>query len=110
MLELHGNLYGRRSAGATFKNRFDEIMLEELKRHGYAFQKGKVDACVFTCPVSDVTIIHHVDDTGAGGSDQHLQYLHSNTSLGAYLDLKTSARIEAPGTMVRRLGRTKIRT
>ena len=85
-------------------------MLEELKQQGYAFQKGKIDACVFTCPISDVTVIRHVDDTGAGGPDHHLKYLHSNTSLGAHLDLKTSARIEAPGTMVRRLGRTKIRT
>ena len=58
MLELRGDLCGRRPAGATFKNRFDEIMLEELEQHGHAFQRGKVDACVFTCPISDVTVIH----------------------------------------------------
>ena len=109
VIRLEGNLYGRRPAGATFRDEFEQVMVGELAEHGYQFERGKLDPCVYTCKKSDVTVVHHVDDTGATGPEADLDYLHNKTGLGAYLDMKIG-KSEGPGTVVHRPGREKLRT
>ena len=99
VIRLEGNLCGRRPAGATFRDEFEAVMTVELKEHGYHFERGTLDPCVYSCKVSDVTVVHHVDDTGATGPDADLDYLHEKTGLGAYLGMKIG-KSEVPGTVV----------
>ena len=107
VLELVGNLYGRRLAGSNYRKEFEEVVTHGLVSKGYQFITR--DPTVYTCCKTDATLLHHVDDTRLGASDKDLEFLQSDEGLGKYLDMKNGG-IETPGTKVNVLGRTRLRT
>ena len=109
VLELVGNLYGRRPAGNNYRKEFEQVVTEKMASKGYQFQRGKCDPTVYTCAKTGATILHHVDDLRVGAADVDLQFLLSKQGLGEFLDMKVG-KVEAPGTKVNVLGRTKVRT
>ena len=109
VLELVGNLYGRRPAGSNYRKEFEEVVTNGLVSKGYQFIRGTRDPTVYTCCKTDATLLHHVDDTRLGASDKDLEFLQSDEGLGKYLDMKNGG-LEIPGTKVNVLGRTKLRT
>ena len=109
VLELVGNLYGRRPAGSNYRKEFEQVVTQGLISKGYQFVRGTRDPTVYTCANTDATLLHHVDDTRLGASDSDLEFLQSDEGLGKYLDMKNGS-VEKPGTKVNVLGRTKLRT
>ena len=109
VLELVGNLYGRRPAGSNYRKEFEEVVTNGLVSKGYQFIRGTRDPTVYTCCKTDATLLHHVDDTRLGASDKDLEFPQSDEGLGKYLDMKNGG-LEIPGTKVNVLGRTKLRT
>ncbi|CAE8654540.1 unnamed protein product [Polarella glacialis] len=103
-----GNLYGRRTAGAVYRDELEYVMVEKPKDHGFRFARGRRDPCVYRCATTGTTIVHHVDDFRATGSVKDLTRLF-DTELAGYLKLKKGAREEV-GTKVDVLGKTKLRT
>ena len=50
VLELVGNLYGRRPAGNNYRKEFEQVVTEKMASKGYQFQRGKRDPnCVHLC-------------------------------------------------------------
>ena len=109
VLELVGNLYGRRPPGSNYRKEFEEVVTNGLVSKGYQFIRGTRDPTVYTCCKTDATLLHHVDDTRLGASDKDLEFLQSDEGLGKCLDMKNGG-LEIPGTKVNVLGRTKLRT
>lgn len=109
VLELVGNLYGRRPAGNNYRKEFEHVVTEKMATKGYQFQRGKRDPTVYTCARTGATILHHVDDLRVGAADADLEFLLSKQGLGEFLDMKVG-KVETPGTKVNVLGRTKVRT
>ena len=62
VLQLVGNLYGRRPAGSNYRKEFEEVVTQKLATKGYQFKRGKRDPTVYTCSKTGATILHHVDD------------------------------------------------
>ena len=54
-------------------------------------------------------ILHRFDDLRIGAAAADLDFLLSTKSLGEYQDMKVG-KVEAPGTKVNVLGRTKVQT
>ena len=50
--QVDGNLYGRQSAAAQYRDRLEEILTEELPKEKYSFTRGKLDACVYKCQLT----------------------------------------------------------
>ena len=46
VLELVGNLYGRRPAGSNYRKEFEQLVTEKMDTKGYSFQRGKRDPTV----------------------------------------------------------------
>ena len=88
VLELVGNLYGRRPAGNNYRKEFEQVVTEKMASKGYQFQRGKRDPTVYTCAKTGATILHHVDDLRVGAADVDLQFLLSKQGLGEFLDMK----------------------
>ena len=107
VLQLVGNLYGRRPAGSNYRKEFEEVVTQKLATKGYQFKRGKRDPTVYTCSKTGATILHHVDDLRVAAANDDLHSIVEG--LQGYLDMKTG-KIEAPGTKVNVLGRTKVRT
>ena len=107
VLQLVGNLYGRRPAGSNYRKEFEEVVTQKLAEKGYQFKRGKRDPTVYTCSKTGSTILHHVDDLRVAAANDDLHSIVEG--LQGYLDMKTG-KIEAPGTKVNVLGRTKVRT
>ncbi|CAE8742493.1 unnamed protein product, partial [Polarella glacialis] len=106
--QLVGNLHGRRTAGAVYRDELEYVMVEKLKDHGFRFTRGRRDPCVYRCATTGTTIVHHVGDFRATGSAKDLTRLF-DTELAGYLKLKKGA-LEEVGTKVDVLGKTKLRT
>ncbi|CAE7358323.1 RE1 [Symbiodinium sp. CCMP2592] len=60
--QVDGNLYGRQSAAAQYRDRLEVILTKELPKGVYDFRRGKLDACVFRCRRTGIVLIHHIDD------------------------------------------------
>ena len=43
VLQLVGNLYGRRPAGSNYRKEFEEVVTQKLATKGYQFKRGKRD-------------------------------------------------------------------
>ncbi|CAE7253040.1 unnamed protein product [Symbiodinium sp. CCMP2592] len=109
VLELVGNLYGRRPAGSNYRKECEEVVTHGLVSKGYQFIRGTRDPTVYTCCKIDAMLLHHVDDTCLWASDKDLEFLQSDEGLGKYLDMKNGV-IETPGTKVNVLGERTQRT
>ena len=46
VLELVGNLYGRRPAGSNYRKEFEQLVTEKMATKGYSLQRGKRDPTV----------------------------------------------------------------
>ena len=57
--QVDGNLYGRQSAAAQYRDRLEEILTEQLPKEKYSFTRGKLDACVYKCQLTGTVLIHH---------------------------------------------------
>ena len=104
VLWMHQSLYGRRTAGANFRDLFEEVMLAAPPGD---FQLGMSEPCAYHSKASDTRATHHIDDGRALGPAEALDTLiiHLATSML----FKVSDRI-TPGVAVSHLGRLKIRT
>ena len=91
VLELVGNLYGRRPAGSNYRKEFEQVVTQSLISKGYQFVRGTRDPTVYTCVNTDATLLHHVNDTRLGAFDSDLEFLQSDEGLGKYLDMKMVA-------------------
>ena len=60
VLELVGNLHGRRPAGSNYGKEFEQVVTEKIATKGYRFQRGKRDPTVRTCSKTGATSLHHV--------------------------------------------------
>ena len=73
--QVDGNLYGRQSAAAQYRDRLEEILTKELPKEKYFFKRGKLDACVFRCTCTGIVLVHHIDDFDVCGPADLLQDL-----------------------------------
>lgn len=111
MFCIDGNLYGRRTAGATYRNELESIICETFKTDeaGFQFQfvRGDTDSTIYRCARARGVLLHHVDDDRVFRPTNHLTKLR--TFLKNHLGLKSARELEVPGTKSKILGRTKIR-
>ena len=84
-----GNLYGRRTAGATYRAELEELLTIHIQSRGYKFQTGTKDPCVYRCSQSSVRLLHHVDDIRSTGPPQALETL-VHVVLPTFLEVKYS--------------------
>ena len=109
--QVDGNLYGRQSAAAQYRDRLEEILTEELPKEKYDFKRGKLDACVCKCQLTGTVLIHHVDDFDVCGPEHVLVDLLTNQLPSKGCKLKMG-ELEYPGKTSDKtsefLGRTKI--
>ena len=73
--QVDGNLYGRQSAAAQYRDRLEEIITNKLPKEKYNFQRGKLDACVYRCTKTETVLIHHIDDFDIAGREEILKDL-----------------------------------
>ena len=73
--QVDGNLYGRQPAAASYRDRLEEILLHKLPKDKYSFSRGKLDACVYKCKLTNIVLIHHIDDFDVCGPDVMLDDL-----------------------------------
>ena len=73
--QVDGNLSGRQSAAAQYRDRLEEIITPELPKEKYNFQRGKLDACVYRCTKTETVVIHHIDDFDIAGREEILKDL-----------------------------------
>ena len=72
--QVDGNLYGRQSAAAQYRDRLEEILASELKGD-YEFIRGKLDACIYRCQKTGTVLLHHIDDFDVCGPEKVLNDL-----------------------------------
>ena len=70
--QVDGNLYGRQSAAAQYRDRLDDIITKELPVEQYEFERGKIDACVYKCKKTGTVLVHHIDDFDICGPESVL--------------------------------------
>ena len=73
--QVDGNLYGRQSEAAQYRDRLEEILTQKLPKDRYNFKRGKLDACVYHCDVTNTVLIHHIDDFDIAGKEEVLKDL-----------------------------------
>ncbi|CAL1148944.1 unnamed protein product, partial [Cladocopium goreaui] len=74
--QVNGNLYGRQSAAAQYRDRLDTIVTKELPKDKYEFTRGQIDACVYKCKkTGTVLLLHHIDDFDICGPEEVIQDL-----------------------------------
>ena len=73
--QVNGNLYGRQSAAAQYRDRLDTILTEELPKEKYEFTRGQIDACVYKCKKTGTVLLHHIDDFDICGPESVIQDL-----------------------------------
>ena len=73
--QVDGNPYGRQSAAAQYRDRLEEIVTQKLPKERYIFKRGKLDACVYHCDVTDTVLIQHIDDFDIAGKEEVLRDL-----------------------------------
>ncbi|CAE8593271.1 unnamed protein product, partial [Polarella glacialis] len=96
---LDGNLYGRRTAGAVYRHALEEILTHRLKDQGYAFVRGQKDPTTYSCQVTQIWLLHRIDDFRAAGPPEALLKL-----------FRDEGDLESLETMVEVLGRRKLRS
>ncbi|CAE8645088.1 unnamed protein product [Polarella glacialis] len=106
---LDGNLYGRRTAGAVYRHELEEILTNRLKDQGYAFVRGQKDPTTYSCQITQIWLLRHIDDFRATGPPEALLKLFRDEGLAKHLDLKRGD-LESLETMVEVLGRRKLRS
>ena len=73
--QVNGNLYGRQSAAAQYRDRLDTIVTKELPKDKYEFTRGQIDACVYKCKKTGTVLLHHIDDFDICGPEEVIQDL-----------------------------------
>ena len=73
--QVDGNLYGRQSAAAQYRDRLEEIITKELPSEQYDFKRGAIDACVYKCEKTGTVLIHDIDDFDICGPEKVLNDL-----------------------------------
>ena len=73
--QVDGNRYGRQSAAAQYRDGLEEILTQKLPKDRYNFNRGKLDACVYHCDVTNTVLIHHIDDFDIAGKEEVLKDL-----------------------------------
>eukprot|EP00971_Amphidinium_carterae_P159149 3155312-Amphidinium_carterae.1 len=64
---LVGNLYGRRTAPAAFRQLWEAILMKA------GFRRGTIEPCAYFHDAWKVLATHHIDDARLGGPEQGLQ-------------------------------------
>ncbi len=64
MLQLKANLYGRRTAGRNWRDKF-EFALKQVPDAN--FKRSTADPCVFVDQSTGAVVTHHVDDIRGTG-------------------------------------------
>ena len=108
MWRVDGNLYGRRTAGATYRHELQEILTVGLACKGFEFQIGVKDPTTYRCNKSEIRLLHHIDDFRSTGPSPALMALWK-TELPHWLELKYS-ELQWVGSVVDALGKEKYRT
>ena len=106
-LKVIGNLYGRRTAAATYRDELEEVIVGKLSHRGYAFTRGIKEPCLYKCSNTGIMILHHVDDGKVVATVEQCQAL-LDTKLAQWLELKKSD-VQLPGTKVEILKKTSLR-
>ena len=70
--QVDGNLYGRQSAAAQYRDLLEEIITTKLPKEKYNFQRGKLDACIYPCTKTETVLIHHMDGFDMAGREEIL--------------------------------------
>ena len=73
--QVDGNIYGRQPAASQYRDKLEDIIVNNLPGEGYDFVRGKLDGCVFRCHKTKVAILHHIDDFAVTGPEEHLDDL-----------------------------------
>jgi hypothetical protein len=100
------SLYGRRTAGANFRDAWEQVLLG-YEVNGERFQRGTTEPCVYTLKSAFLTVSHHVDDGRIMGP--RLEVLRFLEYLKTKVLLKCSP-VLSPGCSCEHLGDLKIRT
>jgi hypothetical protein len=100
------NLYGRRTAGANFRDAWEQVLLG-YEVDGETFERGTTKPCVFFLWKACLTVNHHVDDGRIKGPRQEvlkfIEYIKTKVLLKC-------SPVLAPGCACSHLGDLKIRT
>ena len=73
--QVNGNLYGRQSAAAQYRDRLDAILTEGLPKDKYEFTRGQIDACVYKCKKTGTVLDQDIDDFDICGPESVIQDL-----------------------------------
>ena len=109
--QVDGNLYGRQTAAAQYRDRLNDVLTTKLPKDMFDFKRGKLDACVYLCRKTGLVLIHHIDDFDICGPEKFLKELLmvQLPSLGIKLKM---GELEYPGiasaNTAEFLGRTKV--
>ena len=102
---MRSALYGRRSAGANFRDFLEEIIMATPM---LGMVRGVTEPCCYCSSTGEdeLRLTHHIDDGRIVANREHGPLMISH--LATFMLLKVSRPI-LPGTAVKHLGRTKIR-
>ena len=84
-------MYGRRSAGASFRDFLEAIM---CTMQNFEFVRGENEPCAYFDKSRQVRTIHHVDDGRVAGPREGGPAGEVIKELGRYMLLKVSTPIE----------------
>ena len=102
--QLLKSLYGRRTAGANFRDLLEAVVIAVP---GMDFQRGNAEPCIYFSKEASAAVIHHVDDGIVSGTAQATSAVVAWCS--KYILLKLSPPIQS-GMSYKLLGRIKVRT
>ena len=78
VLQLKTNLYGRRTAGRNWRDKFEEVIKQVPEKN---FKRSASDPCVFVDQITGAVVTHHVDDIRGTGPtelcEKVIEYLSS---------------------------------
>eukprot|EP00971_Amphidinium_carterae_P190637 3783164-Amphidinium_carterae.1 len=97
--KMTGNLYGRRTAPAYFREHFEGVI---LAMPGAEFRRGVLEPCMYFSAKLQVRLVHHVDDVRATGPSESLRSFVEY--LSRFLLLKVSGSLQV-GSKHEYLGR-----
>jgi hypothetical protein len=70
---LKRSLYGRRSAGANFRDKWEEVVRAYAKEANTTVMRGDIDPTIFTLPYLHLSVTCHIDDGRAIGPTEVLE-------------------------------------
>jgi hypothetical protein len=103
-IKLTANVYGRRTAGAAWRQLFEDTV---CGIPGYNFVRCPHEPCAYIDYKKGVLLIHHVDDIRVTGKDQDLKFIMAHLAVKFWLKV---GEIEKPGSEMKYLNRVKIRS